>query len=234
MVDVSVPLALYDFVPVIISAVALGVIARVVATTDSSLGRWASLGVALVVGGGLARASWKLVVAAEGTDLRLLHDGLYVLLAPGFLLLGTCAWRIRSGAAAAQAHRAPPWLPTAVVIGVLAVLSIVGQGTGRVVPLLWLATATAGVAALTIGCATIARRRGRPAIGWLFLAYLAITLILNGFARFAVQTEAVQWVEQSLNTLNQLLLLAAALRLPAVPAPDPAPLEAAASVGRRT
>jgi hypothetical protein len=218
MVDVSVPLALYDFVPVLISAIGLGLIARLVADAEPTLGLWAWLGVGLVVSGGLARASWKLIVAADGADLRLLHDGLYVLLAPGFLLLGTCVWRIRAGGdprGVGRGRGVPPWLPTVAVVTVLAIVSVAGQGAGRVVPLLWLAAATVGVAVLTLGCATLSRRQGRPGNGWLFLAYLAITLALNGFARFAVQTEAIQWVEQSLNTLNQVLLLVAARRLAA-------------------
>jgi hypothetical protein len=54
---------------------------------------------------------------------------------------------------------------------------------------------------------------------------MVVTLVLNGLARAEAQSEAIQWAEQLLNTLNQgafllgaLLLERATRRAPAEPA----------------
>lgn len=222
MHDVSVPLALFDFVPVVVSAVGLGLVARLVGRTVPALAIWAALGVGLIVSAGLARASWKLIVATGGPDIAVLHGALYVLLAPGFLILGTVIWRTRGGTATATRHRTPPWglAATAVVVLVLGTV-LLGSPGSRLVPLIWLAAATVGVALVSVGLFVLARRHGRSRLAWLFVAYLGITLALNGFARAAVQTESLQWVEQSLNTLNQALFLVGAFQLRGLPVRGP-------------
>jgi hypothetical protein len=47
----------------------------------------------------------------------------------------------------------------------------------------------------------------------LFLVGVVATVLLNGVARSADQSEPVQWVAQSLNTLNQLVFMLASWRL---------------------
>jgi hypothetical protein len=222
MPDASIPLALYDFVPVAISAVGLGLVAWHVGRIVPALATWAALGVVLIVSAGLARATWKLVVAAGGSDVAVLHGALYVLLAPGFLILGTVVWRARGGIATATGARTPPWLVAASTVVVLVLATVIlGPSGGRFVPLIWLAAATCGVALVSVGLFLLARHRGRSRLAWLFIAYLAITIALNGLARASVQTESLQWVEQSLNTLDQVLFLVAALQLFGIPARGP-------------
>jgi hypothetical protein len=187
-----------------------------------ALAAWAALGVILIVSAGLARASWKLIVATGGSDIAILHGALYVLLAPGFLILGTAIWRTRAGVATTTRPRTPPWLLTAsTFVALVLVTVLLGSSGGRFVPLIWLAAATCGVALVSVGLFLLARDRGRSRLAWLFLAYLAITLVLNGLARASVQTESLQWVEQSLNTLNQVLFLVAALQLFGFPVRGP-------------
>jgi hypothetical protein len=213
MSRLSVPLALEDFVPVLLSAVGFAFIVRLILRHDKASGRWAALGVVLIVAGGLSRAAWKLLFASGGPDLAPLHAGLYPLLAIGFPLLALSIWTARRTDDADPRHLRI-WAPVAVLGTVLvAVTFFAGAGAGRLVPLVWLAAATVGSASVSLLLFRWARAAGLPRIGWLFVANLAITIALNGLARPADQTEALQWVQQGLNTVNQALFLIAARSL---------------------
>jgi hypothetical protein len=209
----SVPLALEDFVPVLLSAIGFAYVVRLVWRLDATSGRWAAAGAVLIVAGGLSRASWKLIHALGGPDLEVLHGALYVLLALGFPFL---ALGIRSARRHATGHpeRLQPWIPVSALAAALVATTVLASPLGgRLVPLIWLGTATVASAAVSLLLFRWARASGLPGVGWLFIASLAFTIILNGLARPAEQTEALQWVQQGLNTLNQALFLFASRRL---------------------
>jgi hypothetical protein len=209
----SLALALEDFVPVVLTAIGLLLIVRMIRRVDRGAGAWAALGAVLVVAGGLSRATWKLVMAAGGPDLVLLFLALYVLLAAGYLLLVMALWR---GWQAANGRRArvPVWAASAAALAVLLPLTVVlAPAGGRILPLLWLFTATSGSVITSLLLARWARGIGRPGLGWLFIASMVVTLLLNGLARAEAQSEALQWAEQLLNTLNQGAFLLGAFLL---------------------
>ena len=93
-VDYTMTLALYDFVPVALTASGMWWTYRMVTFLSPALGRWALLGGALVVSGGAAKALWKLIMAitAGSVDLRWLDASLFVLMSPGFLLVLASVW----------------------------------------------------------------------------------------------------------------------------------------------
>jgi hypothetical protein len=88
-----------------------------------------------------------------------------------------------------------------------------GPPGGRILPLLWLFTATSGSVVTSLLLARWARGIGRPGLGWLFIVSMVVTLLLNGLARAEAQSEALQWAEQLLNTLNQGAFLLGAFLL---------------------
>ena len=210
MERLSVPLALQDFVPVLISAVGWYFVVRVTAGANVAAGRLAMVGAMLVVLGGLSRAVWKLIFALDGPDISLLHAGLYPLLTAGFLALAGALW-------AASKPRSPgrlAWLGPLVVVAALGVLSwLVDAGNGRLVPVMWLGVATIGLFVASGLLALRAWNLGRRGVAALFVIGIVATILLNGLARVAEQDEAVQWAEQGLNTVNQLLFAIAAWRL---------------------
>ncbi len=209
----SLALAFEDFVPVLLTAFGLLLIVRMIRRVDPGAGAWAALGAVLVVAGGLSRASWKLVMAAGGPDLVPLFLALYVLLATGYLLLVMALWR---GWQAANGRRArvPTWAAAAVAIAVLLPLTaVMAPAGGRILPLLWLFTATSASVITALLLARWARAIGRPGLGWLFVVSMVVTLLLNGLARAETQSEALQWAEQLLNTLNQAAFLLGAILL---------------------
>jgi hypothetical protein len=210
MERLSVPLALQDFIPVLISAVGWYFVVRVTDGANAAAGRLATIGAVLVVLGGLSRAVWKLTVALDGPDLSLLHAGLYPLLTAGFLTLAGALW-------AASSARAPgrlAWLgPLVLVAGLAAISWLLDPGNGRLVPVVWLGVATVGLIAVSGLLALRAWNLGRRGVAALFVIGIVATILLNGLARVAEQDEAVQWTEQGLNTVNQLLFAVAAWRL---------------------
>lgn len=218
MERLSVPLALQDFVPVLVSAIGWYFVVRVTDGANAAAGRLATVGAVLVVLGGLSRAVWKLIFALEGPDLSILHAGLYPLLTAGFLALAAALW-------AASRPRAPgrlAWLGPLVVVGVLGVISfLLDAGNGRLVPLLWLGVATVGLIVVSSLLARRAWNLNRRGVAALFVIGIVATIMLNGLARVAEQDEAVQWAEQGLNTVNQLLFAVAAWRLWVAERPTP-------------
>jgi hypothetical protein len=209
----SVALAVEDFVPVILTAIGLAFVTRMIRRVDRGAGTWAAAGTLLIVSGGLSRAGWKLTLAAGGPDLVPLFLALYVFLATGYLLFAMALWR---GWQAMNGRRArvPVWLPALVAIALLGPLTaVLAPAGGRIVPLLWLFTATAGSIVVSLLLARWARGIGRPGLGWLFIVSLLVTVALNGLARAEDQSETLQWVEQLLNTVNQGAFLVGAVGL---------------------
>lgn len=197
-------LALLDAVPVLLTAAGLAVVARLIAERQPRSARIAALGAAFVVTGGAARAGWKLIVAGGGPDLPLLFAALYPSLAIGYLLLvGTASGRLRH-----------PWLPALTGLVALGALSaIAGASGGRLVPLAWLVTG--GLASIALD-GLLARRAaaiGRRDAAALMVAHALGILVLQGLARPADQSIALQWVQESLNVGTQVAFLVAAITL---------------------
>jgi hypothetical protein len=95
----------------------------------------------------------------------------------------------------------------------LPLTAILTPVAGRLVPLMWLFTATSASVITALLLARWARAIGRADLGWLFVVSTVVTLALNGLARAETQSEALQWAEQLLNTLNQAAFLLGALLL---------------------
>ena len=192
----TVPLALDDYVPVVLAGLGALWLAR---TTGR---RSAVVGAVLVLAGGLCKATWKLLLAVSGDDVPHVDDLLFCLLAPGFALLAAALLAdVRPTQAAAVSRGAD------VSIGVALVAAL---ALGSTAPLLVLAvvgaTATGALALLA------ARRRGDASAAVLFAVQLAMAYALVPLAG-AGQSLAHQWWEQSLNTVGQGAFALGAWRL---------------------
>lgn len=191
MTDVAtIPLALHDFVPVALAGVGAYWLAR---TTGR---RPVLVGAALILLGGLCKASWKLALAVSGTDVAVLDDLLFAFLAPGFALL---TW----GLVRKQ-------LSLAVPVGASVIALIAALAMGRTVPLL--ALAVIGATATGVLAILRARESGDLLAAALFAVQLVMAYALVPFAG-ADQSIAHQWWEQSLNTVGQTAFAVGAWRL---------------------
>jgi hypothetical protein len=215
----TVPLALWDFVPVLLGGLGCWLLAELAGRRVPTVRAAGMVGAALVFAGGLAKAGWKLVFALDGTDLTVLYDGLFVLLAPGFVLVALSLLAARSGR--------PRWFR----VGLTAVLASYGLAAAvgsvdAVLPLMVVAATATGVLALLE-----ARSLGDSTAAWLFGVQIALAFALVPLAA-PPQTLGKQWAEETMNAVAQGAFAYAAWRLlrrarlttsPAAPAREEVP-----------
>jgi hypothetical protein len=194
--DVTFALALEDYVPVILTGIAVLLLARWTPVRRPL----ALLGALLILAGGLAKASWKLIAVGFGHDIHVLAEALFPCLSTGFVLL--------SWALLAAAGRRIPWpIPAAVIAVTL--------GASAALWATWpaLITTILGATALAVALVLLARpHRDRLAIT-AALVWIAGQYTLGPLAAKAGQTLTLQWIEQICNSVAQAALLYAAWRV---------------------
>jgi hypothetical protein len=188
----SISLALLDFVPNIAFLIGAYFLVRIIVMARGQrCGRMAMVGAMLIVLGGTLKAAWKLLYAANIADVRLMSEIQFVLLAPGFLALLTAVVlmaRRRAVNSSLALMAIAPWkLP---LLMVMVVTSLGAHGI------------------LTY----ISFRRGArlAAVGFI-IAFLGI-LMMGGMAS-GEQSVAMQWIEESVNTVGQLGFMAGSILL---------------------
>lgn len=203
----TIPLAVYDFLPVLFTAVALSWVVRMVVFVCTEMGRTVALGAVLVVTGGTAKATWKLIMAVSGgtLDIRWLDNSLFVFMAPGFLLLASGVWgmtRIVRRLSATPARVLGPLSVIATLSGSVALALLIPDSPAWSRLLLGMMV----LAALTLNVLFVvfAVREKLVLATLLLAANLAGTLVLNSLARLPDQTIPLQWVEQSINSASWL------------------------------
>lgn len=186
----SVPLALDDYLPVVLAGLGAIWLARVTGRQP------AVVGAVLVLAAGLCKATWKLLLAVTGDDVPYVDDLLFALLAPGFALL---TWGL--------VRRELPLSVPLGLAGAAGVAAVVLQSTAPLLVLAVLGATATGVLALLR-----ARELGDLTAAALFAVQLVMAYALVPFAGSG-QSIAHQWWEQSLNTLGQGALALGAWRL---------------------
>ncbi len=238
----SVGMALLDYMPVVLSGVGLLVLSRMVARMDAQAGPMAYLGASLVMMGGLCKATWKLVMAlSQGqTNIAALDNALFLFLTPGFIFFTFALWYGQRSTWGRRRTRI--WgMPVALVALSLGAALYTGTQLhdptreGRQVWFFILLGVTTLMNFVAGGLAIWqARKQDLLWVGLLFGLNLLSIIVLQGLARIANQTVALQWVEQLTNTLAQGAFLWAAwklaqvtlVRLPALRAAAPQPAAA--------
>ena len=99
----TLALALEDFVPVFLTLLALFWVTRMMLAIDRRSGYVSLAGSALVILGGLFKASSKLYWVISGSLIAWMENSLFLLMAPGFALV---AWSIWFSARMRLAYRA--------------------------------------------------------------------------------------------------------------------------------
>ncbi len=215
----SIPLAVQDFMPVALSATGLFFLAEMVARMsggDRTVSRIALVGAWLVMLGGGVKAAWKLNVALTGGDVRWMDNALFILMGPGFTCLAwalSAAQRLRRGQGLTSRWAALfPVIVSAVFLATAAGLAM-AQPTTRTWFFVLLGMTT--IANFTLSGLAIRQAWGQR-LKWvaaLFVLNAVAILALQGLARTGDRTEAMQWVQQLLNTLSNLAFVIAAYKL---------------------
>lgn len=192
--EYGLALAIEDFVPCVLAGAGLMVFAR--KTSNPVL---ATVGGVLVLIGGLSKATWKTLVAAEPCrNYELLEQVLFPCLAVGFALV-------------LVAFLGKRWIIAIPAVAAVAALAVQAM---------WPMLIAAAISAVTLGVSASRRasRDGDRVAALLFVVYVVGTLVLPPLAGRPDQSEGLQWIEQLTNTLVQGSFLLGALRLRPVPA----------------
>lgn len=199
MEKLTLPLALGAFLPVFLAGWGMFVLARLLARLDRNCGHLASLGFLFVTLGGFLYAGWKLVLAAAGWDLAVLRHSLFILFAPGFVLVAWAIWNTFQRSSSGT----PVWVVPVIVIvvgGGAAAISALSRGGQRWFYILLGLTALAHSATALL-LAWQAARRGVQLATFLLVIYWLMISAQFGLLRLPVLPIAWQWMEQLTSTI---------------------------------
>lgn len=207
----SAGVALFDYLPVLVAAIGLACLARAIGAVRPELAPMAWTAALAIALGGLCKASWKLLIALQDRRVDLLDNLLFVLLAPGFVVLAYCFHHARhawQGGLAGNQTRLPWWpllLWLAIPLGGAVLLSTTHAGSR--LWFIWLLAITTLANWTLLGQSIIAARRGGlPTWVSVCLVYnIVATLILSALSRLP-PGEASAWIQQSVNLTAQSAL----------------------------
>ncbi len=195
MKEFSIPMALMDFVPVVLFAVAAVMLQR---ELYYRMGKGAfalfAAGTIDVICAGFCKALYKLLYAAGICDLEPLNSIFFPLQSIGFLLagLGVIAM-IRHKRSTEELKSVAPVAVTGTMFFVT--IMIVGLGL------------------MFAGLCIFAARLKKPAVIVMFVLSFICMLGMGYLSSRDFSSSAVNWVAQSVNTVAQLLLLLGVLQL---------------------
>ena len=200
MEDYGLGLALFDYLPVLVSIVGLYVLARLLTSALPASRPLLLLGFALVALGGLSKASWKLIWVLTGTDLVVLDSLLFICMAPGMVLLAmhtaAAGNRWRDGTSAVNPGRNSHF----VIVPVLAaavVLAASREGRAWMFLLLY-ASALANIA-MSVLLIRLSWEWEQRLTAALFALSVLLTVSLSFLARVAAGSLPLQWLAESIN-----------------------------------
>jgi hypothetical protein len=161
----------------------------------------------MVVTGGLLRALWKLLIVLSNGNLVIdwMGNSLFVLMAPGYVLIAWSIWQLMRSARKKSIRNAwlVPLVLTIVLWGVSYSLAKAQPDSvawkGILISSTVLASLVSGVLLITF-----AFRQKLSMAGWLFIVNLVVVFIMNGLARAAEQTVAIHWMAESIDSVSTL------------------------------
>ncbi|MEH6549222.1 MAG: hypothetical protein V7711_09020 [Pseudomonadales bacterium] len=209
--DYTLGLALMDFVPVILSGIALIMFSKMISIRSRSAGQTALMGGLLVLGGGLCKATWKTLVVVIGQDITVLNNLLWLLMAPGFTLFfaALLQWSLHAS------HKAPKILPIVMSLAVFGVgyYFFRTQADSRI----WFLVLLGATVLFSTGSSITLMIHSAKVKIWLAFVFLLANVVcsftMSYLARLPEQTAALQWIEEGLNIVSQGSFLIAAIML---------------------
>jgi hypothetical protein len=209
----TLALALFDLVPVFLAGTAFVLLADVVGRRRPDLRPIVFAGGVMATAGGGLQAIWKVVVAAGGPDITVMGEALFPLLSAGFALMALALFSLGDRGAFNKSALGL----VAIIWGTGFGLSLISDGASSGY---FISVVTLAEVVMVVLLWRWARREGTH-IGWYVGIHLFLVIALSGMARAVEQTNALQWVEESVNVVTQGLLLIAVLRLRSVLVVEP-------------
>lgn len=207
-------LALEDYIPVLISALAFFWIAQTIGQMNRQCGQIAKLGLVLVVSGGLLKATEKTIWASTGEPVLWMRNCLFIFTGLGFAYL---AWALWSGRKELQGKpvQSSVWILPIVLGGVFfAVISYAAMMLpGRAWFFISLGLAVFSNVTLIGLLISISLQFKQRLSALLFAAYIITVFALAGLSRSPSPTIDIEWIKQAMNTLAAVILSAASWQL---------------------
>jgi len=177
----SIGLALMDYVPNFAFLIGAYFLVKIILIARTKrCARMVMTGSILIALGGLLKATWKLLYAANVGDFQLMSQIQFALIAPGFLALAVAVILL--------SRKRSKTVPLAAV-------------AAWKVPLLAVMTISSMAANGILTYISFKRKAFVAAIGFI-LAFLG--LVAMGGMASATQTVGMQWIEESINSIGQL------------------------------
>lgn len=201
--EYTVSLALVDYLPVIFTAVGFYFLYKMVTHVDLAQGKVFLVGAVLTVIGGFIKATWKLIIAASGNDIRWMDDGMFAWMAVGYTLIFWSIWqtvRVLRGKNAFQALIVPTFIGVLSLVG--AYYLYISMPESRAWKFTLLGVMSLASVLTSILLIVFAFRQKLTLAGALFIVNLIIIFVMNGLARMPEQTIALQWIEESVNSVS--------------------------------
>ncbi|QBY04514.1 hypothetical protein E2K93_08980 [Thalassotalea sp. HSM 43] len=205
MYKYSVSLALFDYIPVILSATGLYFVVKTIASDSFKYSKLTAISACLIVASGLSKASWKLIIATSGVDIALLNNALFVLMTPGFILLTFCLWAFRRQFANNPVKQTA-WRCPASIIMLFAIISVYlafAFPEKRLWFLVLLLPLTLANCVFSFHAIRHSMKTGSAFAALLFLLNIVGIFVMSGLAQTGDQSEAMQWIEEMVNAATQ-------------------------------
>ena len=193
----SVPMALVDYIPVVLFLISAVVIQRSL-YDKMSKGAFALLagGTIMVFCAGFMKATWKLLYALEICDFERLNQCFFPMQAIGFLLAGLSIVALlffrQKNETTLAAAGAPAVFSGTMVFVTLMVLGCLGYCGGL---------------------ALFAKRQGKKKAAILFLVSFVFMLMMGYLSSRNFEKASMNWIAEGVNLVGQLILLVAAILL---------------------
>jgi hypothetical protein len=203
--DYSLSLALFDYIPVGLSALGLFMLATLIGQAGARSRPVCLLGALLIACGGLSKASWKLTWVLSGQDITPLSNLLFILMAPGFIILACHGffarryWLQGLPIPHRQANASAMLLIGLTVAATTFVLSQDREGRGWF--FLLLATASLANIFLSANLIQLSWRLRQRGTALIFAFSITIIVCLGGLSRFSEGSAPLQWLAECLNVL---------------------------------
>ena len=186
MYNVSVPMALMDYIPVIFFGLTGSILCRdLFGKMSRQVYTMFSAGAVFIFVAGLLKATWKLLYGAGICDFQVLNSMMLPVQSIGFLLTGIAVVLMLTG------KKAP----------VLAVPPVFG-GSMVFIPMMVL-----GLGAIVTVLSILAAKLKKKGLIALFVLSFLASLAMGGMASQDSSQAWVNWVEQSLNCMGQGALM---------------------------
>ncbi|WNC72207.1 hypothetical protein RGQ13_19105 [Thalassotalea psychrophila] len=205
MYQYSIELALFDFIPVMLSALGLYFVVKIINANNDEYQTLTKVAALMIVFGGVSKATWKLLIASADLNFMWLNNNLFIFMAPGFAFLTFCLYAARKRYNQ-QSIKATAWRCPATIVAIFAIISLTLAITYPDKKLWFFALLGLLTLSNLVFIWHAIRHSWQVKVRSSALLYLLNIIgifTLSGIARMNDQREAIQWVAEFTNTATQ-------------------------------